>query len=51
MGTTKLSKDGYVRLDATEEIYPDAEARAALAAETDAEIGELSDDDSDGIPF
>jgi hypothetical protein len=51
VGTTKLSKDGYVRLDATEEIYPDAEARAALAAETDAEIGELSDDDSDAIPF
>src|SRR5215210_2155672 len=29
VGTTKLTKDGYVRLDATEEIYPDKEGSEA----------------------
>lgn len=39
VGTTKLSKDGYVRLDATEDIFVDK------AAQEDAE------EDFDSIPF
>jgi hypothetical protein len=42
VGTTKLSKDGYLRLDLTEEVYPDVEARDAMQAETDGEIDELA---------
>ncbi len=40
VGTTKLSKDGYVRLDATEDIFKDV-----AVAEEDAE------EDFDAIPF
>jgi hypothetical protein len=45
VGTTKLSKDGYVRLDATEDIFPDVESRTAqeVQAQTDAEFDDLQD--------
>jgi len=42
VGTTKLSKDGYVRLDATEDIFPDAGG---------AESDEDPEEDFDNIPF
>jgi hypothetical protein len=42
VGTTKLSKDGYVRLDATEDIFPDV----AGAAQT-----ENAEEDFDDLPF
>jgi hypothetical protein len=45
VGTTKLTDDGYVRLDAKEEIFPD------LSGGTAAERAEETEEDFGDIPF
>jgi hypothetical protein len=50
MMATKVSDEGYPRLDLREDIYPDVEAQSTLQAQIAADIDELPDDDSDA-PF
>ncbi len=57
VGTTKLSKDGYVRLDATEDIFvdkaaqEDADEAAEPSVSDKAENSAFGDEDFHDIPF